>query len=182
MAINCANAGDSCKLTDVTKAESAETGTYTRLAKAGGYQCDVAKYRYIGMDSKSNSEVVELQCVNRPDGVVALFPTDNKGPAKFLDCIQAGVMGQSCKLTDPALVYPKYTQALAAKGKKTCTVSGAHWLAATQAGDNFIETACSDGLPGWVLVMTPQGTASDVLTCGQVKASGVTCFLPGNTK
>jgi hypothetical protein len=184
-AIDCAKAGGiggGCTLTDATQAESAETGTYTRLAKAGGFQCDVAKYRFIGVDTKSNSEVVELQCSNRADGTVALFPTDNKGQAKFLDCIEAGVLGQTCKLNDPSATYSKYTQALAAKGKKTCTVSHAQWLAATQAGENFIETACSDGLPGWVLVMTPQGSASDVLTCGQVKSSGVTCSLPGNTK
>jgi hypothetical protein len=180
-AINCANTGDACKLTDATKAESAETGTYTRLAKASGYPCDVAKYRFIGMDQKSNSEVVELQCSNRPDGVIALFPTNN-GPGKFLDCIQAGVLDQSCKLTDPALLYPKYTQELVAKGKKTCKVSGAKWLASTSDGSSYIETACSDGLPGWVLLTNPQGAVSEVHTCGELKASGVACTLPGNTK
>jgi hypothetical protein len=180
-AINCANTGDACKLTDATKAESSEAGTYTRLAKASGFQCDVAKYRYIGMDQKSNSEVVELQCSNRPDGVIGLFPANNS-PGKFMDCIQAGVLGQTCKLTDPALLYPKYTQALVAKGKKTCTVSGAHWLASVDNGDSYIETACSDGLPGWVLLMTPQGAISEVHTCGELKASGVACTLPGNTK
>ncbi len=180
-AINCANTGDACKLTDATKAESGEAGTYTRLAKTGGYQCDVAKYRFIGMDTKSSSEVVELQCSNRPDGVVALFPTNNS-PGKFLDCIQAGALGQSCKLTDPAQLYPKYTRELAAKGKKTCTVSGAKWLASTQEGNNFIETACSDGLPGWVLLTTPQGAVSEVRTCGELRGSGVACTLPGNTK
>jgi hypothetical protein len=180
-AINCANAGEACKLTDATKAESAETGTYTRLAKASGFQCDVAKYRYIGMDQKNNSEVVELQCSNRPDGAIAMFPTNNS-PGKVFDCIQAGALDQSCKLSDPALLYPKYTQALVAKGKKTCTVSGAHWLASVNGGDNYIETACSDGLPGWVLLMTPQDAVSKVLTCGELKSAGVNCSLPGNTK
>ena len=180
-AISCANTGDACKLTDASKAESGEASTYTRLAKAGGFQCDVAKYRFIGMDQKSNSEVVELQCGNRPDGVVALFPTNNS-PGKFLDCIQAGVLGQTCKLTDAAQLYPKYTQELAAKGKKTCKVSGAKWLASTNNGESYIETACSDGLPGWVMLMTPTGTVSEVHTCGELKSSGVACSLPGNTK
>lgn len=181
-AISCANAGDACKLTDATKVESAETGVYTRLAKAGGFQCDVAKYRYIGMDQKTNSEVVELQCANRPDGVFAKFPSDNSGRATFYDCIQAGALGQTCKLSDPSVVYDKYTQALASQGKKTCKVSNAHWLALTTEGDNYVETACSDGLPGWVILMTPSGSAKEVQTCGQVKGAGVVCTLPGNTK
>jgi len=181
-AINCANAADSCKLTDATKAQTSESGTYTRLAKQAGFPCDVGKYRFIGMDGKTNSEVVELQCTNRPDGAVAMFPADNKSPAKVYDCIGAGVLGQTCKLTDPSTLYPKYTQALASKGKKSCTVSGAKWLGATTAGDTFVETACSDGLPGWVINMTPTGSVSELLSCGQAKSAGVTCSLPGNTK
>ncbi len=179
-AFSCAAVGDACKLTDATKAESAENGTYTRLSKAGGHNCDVAKYRYIGM--QGNNEVVELQCSNRPDGVFGVFPSDDKSPAKFYDCISAGALGQSCKLSSAAPLYPKYTQALAAKGKKTCQVSGAQWLARTTSGDTYVETACADGLPGWVLEMTPAGTAAQVLTCGEVKSSGVTCSLPGNAK
>jgi hypothetical protein len=180
-AINCANAGDSCKLTDATKAQTSESGTYTRLAKAAGFPCEVAQYRFIGMDSKSNSEVVELQCSNRKDGAVAMFPADN-GPGKIYDCIAAGALGQTCKLTDPSSLYPKYTQALATKGKKSCTVSGAKWLGVTPSGDTFVETACSDGLPGWVISMTPAGSVNELLSCGQAKSAGVTCGLPGNTK
>jgi hypothetical protein len=184
-AIDCANArplAGGCTLTDATKAESAESGTYSRLAAAGGYPCQVAKYRYIGLDNASNSEVVELQCSNRPDGAVALFPTNNKGPAKFYDCVAAGALGESCKLSDPAAVYAKYTAALAAKGKTTCKVSGAKWLGSTAAGDTYVETACADGLPGWVVAMTPAGSAAEVLTCGQAKSAGVSCSLPTNLK
>jgi hypothetical protein len=181
-AISCGNAGDACKLTDATKAESAEAGTYTHLATAGGFQCQVGKYRFIGIDNKTNSEVVELQCSNRPDGVIAAFPEDNKGPAKFYDCVQAGVLGQSCKLTDPSATFGKYTQALASKGKTTCKVSSAKWLGQTSAGESFIETGCSDGLPGWVIAQSTSGSVSELLSCGQAKASGVACTLPGNTK
>jgi hypothetical protein len=179
--INCANAGGACKLTDATKAETAETGTYTKLAKASGFQCDVAKYRFIGTD-KSDSEVVELQCANRPDGVIAMFPADNKPTAKFMDCVQAGAIQQSCKLTDAAALYPKYTQTLAAKGKKTCTVSNARGLAMTADGATYVETACSDGLPGWVIAINANGSTGELLSCGQAKGAGLACTLPGNTK
>jgi hypothetical protein len=184
-AIDCANAraiGGGCTLTDATKAESAESGTYSKLAAAGGYNCQVSKYRYIGIDNKSNSEVVELQCANRPDGAVALFPTDNKGKPVFYDCVAAAALGESCKLSDVSAVFDKYTQSLVAKGKKTCKVSGAKWLGRTADGTNYIETACSDGLPGWVVAQTASGTAGEVLTCGQAKAAGVACSLPSNVK
>jgi hypothetical protein len=181
-AINCANAGDSCKLTDTTKAQTVEAGTYTRLAKASGYPCDVAQYRFIGIDS-TQSEVVELKCSNRPDGAVAVFPADNS-KGRVLDCVQAGAIQQSCKLTtDQTPLYAKYTKLLASKGKTTCKVSNARGVPGqTKDGDNFIETACSDGLPGYVMVMTPAGSLSDLLNCGQAKAAGVACALPGNTK
>jgi hypothetical protein len=180
--VNCANVGDLCKLTDATKAETAETSTYQHLAQAGGFQCQVDKYRFIGIDNKTNSEVVELHCANRPDGAIAFFPTDNKGPAKFLDCVAAGAIGQSCKLSGKAPVLAKYTEALNSKGKKTCKVSDAQGLGETADGKLFVETACSDGLPGFVLVMTPTGTVSDVFNCAQAKASGAVCVLPGDLK
>ncbi len=180
-AINCANVANSCKLTDATKTQTAEAGTYTRLAKAGGFQCDVSQYRFIGMDTKTNSEVVELQCTNRADGAVGVFPANNSA-GKFYDCVAVGGLGQSCKLTDPAAIYPKYTQALTSKGKSTCKVSGAHWLGVTASGDNFVETACSDGLPGWVMSMAPGGSVNELLTCGQAKSAGVACTLPGNVR
>jgi len=179
-AINCANAGEACKLTDATKAQSAETGTYTRLAKASGFPCDVSEYRYIGVDSAKN-EVVELKCSNRADGGFGFFPSDNS-PGKVIDCVQIEAIQQSCKLTDPAAVFAKYTDALASKGRTTCKVSSARGMGKTASGDTFVETGCSDGLPGWVVSLTPAGQVNELLTCGQAKSAGVTCTLPGNVK
>jgi hypothetical protein len=179
-AINCANAGEACKLTDATKAQSAETGTYTTLAKAGGFPCNVSEYRYIGIDSAKN-EVVELKCSNRPDGGLGFFPSDN-GPGHVIDCVQAEAIQQSCKLSDPAAVYSKYTAALASKGRTTCKVSAARGMGKTADGNTFVETGCSDGLPGWVVSLTPGGQVSELLTCGQAKGVGVGCSLPGNVK
>ena len=171
-----------CTLTDATVAETAEAATYTRLAKAAGFPCQVSKYHYIGTDNKTASEVVELACSDRPDGGIAVLPADNS-PGHVYDCVQAGALGQSCHLTSPSLVYSHYTDALRAKGKASCTVSNAHWLGhAASNNTDLIETACTDGLPGWVVEMSQRGQATDVLSCGQAKASGVQCTLPGNTK
>jgi hypothetical protein len=182
-AIDCASASGmngGCKMTDPTKTESVEAATYTHLAQGSGFNCQVVKYRYIGL--KDDSEVVELQCANRPDGRIALFPTSNKGPAKFYDCVASGALGATCKLSDVAAAYPHYTQDLATKGKTTCKVSGAHWLGATTDGTNYIETACSDGLPGWVILEGASGAVAQLETCGQAKSAGVACSLPGNVK
>jgi hypothetical protein len=181
-AINCANAdalAGGCKLTDATTAQTQEVGTYTRLAKSAGFPCQVSKYHYIGTDSKG-AEIVELACSNRPDGGIAVLPGDNS-PGHVLDCVQAGSLGQSCHLSDPAVNFPKYTNALAAKGKGSCKVSNARWIGRTSTSD-YVETACSDGLPGWVIEMTPNGQAGELLSCGQAKGAGITCALPGNAK
>lgn len=183
-ALPCANAesiAGGCKLTDATVAQTQEAATYTRLARASGFQCDVDKYHYIGIEPKTNSEVVELQCKNRSDGGVGLFPADNS-PGHVVDCVRAGFMAITCRLTSATAVYDRYTAALAAKGKSTCKVSNAVWLARTTDGNDFIETACADGLPGWVLGMTPRDQVTEVLSCGQGKQANLTCKLPGNTK
>lgn len=179
-AVDCSRAagiGGGCKLTDTTVTESADAATYTRLAQKSGFQCDVAKYRFIGTD-KQNREVVELACKNRPDGVVALF--SESGKSDLYDCVRAGALGQDCKLSSPDVLYGKYTAALASKGKGTCKVSGARFIGRTETSD-YIETACSDGLPGWVMAFSPGAeTPSELLTCKQATNAGAACKLPTN--
>ncbi len=183
--IDCANAGTfagGCKLTDAVAAESQEAGTYTKLATTAGFNCQVSKYRFIGTVNK-NDELVELACSNRADGAFAIFPDAKNTPATFYDCVRAGAVGQECKLSSPAVVYDKYTAALAAKGKNTCKVSNATWIGQSNATNtDFVEAACADGLPGWVLEMTKAGQAKTILSCGEAKASGIVCKLPGNVK
>jgi len=169
------NIGGGCSLTVVD--ETAEAGTYTQLAKTAGYPCEVSKYRFLGT-TKDKAELVELACSNRPDGGLALFG-DGKG--QVFDCVQGGALGVTCQLTDPSVVYPKYTERLVAMGKSQCKVSGAKFLASTTAGSDFIETACSDGLPGFVISIDhTTGKTNELLTCGQAARSGAACSLPTN--
>ena len=183
-AIDCANAAGiagGCKMTDSTKAETDEAKTYAGLAKAGGFNCDVSKYRFIGMSSDPKAEVVELACTNRPDGAVALFPADTKIKPTFTDCVRSAKYGDqaTCQLTSPAPVYAKFTAGLVAHGRTTCKVSGARYLGSA-SGEDFIETACADGGPGWVIEFTPTDQVKSLLSCGQAKAQGLTCTLPTN--
>ena len=131
-------------------------------------------------DKASNSEVVELACSNRQDGAIALFPIGD-GKAQVFDCVQGGSIGVACQLTQPTAVYGKYTDKLVSQGKNQCKVSGAKYLASTTAGSDFIETACSDGLPGFVIsVDHVTGAVKELLTCGQAQRSGAACTLPTN--
>ncbi|WP_158914334.1 hypothetical protein [Caulobacter sp. S45] len=183
--ISCAQAAGlgGCTLTDTTKVATEEVATYTKLAKSGGYNCDVTKYRPIGM-TDAKDEVVELACSNRPDGTVAVFPSAGDGKARFVDCVRAGQFGPNgaCKLTDLAPIYAKYSAGLAAKGRSSCKVSGARFLGSTKAGTDYIETACSDGNPGWVLEMTQSDSVQTLLSCGQAAGAGLPCQLPTNMK
>jgi len=183
-AIDCANAmgiAGGCKMTDTTKAATQETGLYTSLAKAGGFNCDVSKYRYIGMSADPKAEVVELACTNRPDGTVALFPVDSKVKATFTDCVRATKFGDSaaCQLTSATPIYAKFTAGLAAHGRTSCKVSGARYIGSAE-GEDYIETACADGGPGWVIEFTPADQVKSLLSCGQAKAIGLACTLPTN--
>ncbi len=182
-AVDCTKAaviGGGCKLTDVTVAKTEEAGAYTKLAAKAGFPCQVKEYRYIGQDAQ-NREVVELSCKDRPDGGLALF--SETGKSVVVDCVRArGIGDTTCKLSDPAVVYPRYTEALAAKGRGTCKVSGAQYLGRTQGGVDYVETACADGAPGWVIgFQEGTTTVGDLLTCRQATNSGLPCKLPTNT-
>ena len=172
-----------CKLSDSTQVMAQESATYTQQAKAGGFNCDVSKFRPVGLDNGGN-EVVELACSNRPDGTVAIFPKTAGGKTQFVDCIKAGEFGPSgaCTLTSPTPIYAKYSAVLAAQNKGACKVSGARYIGQTPHGDNFIETSCADGKPGWVIQFSPSDQAKDIMTCGQAKAAGVACQMPGNAR
>lgn len=180
-ATDCAkaqNIGGGCTLTVID--ETAESATYTKLAQGANYPCDVAKYRYLGKETKSNSEIVELACKNRPDGGIGLFPIAG-GKAQVFDCVQAGSLGVTCQLSKPDPIYTKYTDRLASQGKTQCKVSGAKFLASTTAGNDLIETACSDGLPGFVISINHgTGATVELLTCGQARSVGAACTLPTN--
>ncbi|MHB8287518.1 MAG: hypothetical protein ACYDD1_22975 [Caulobacteraceae bacterium] len=187
-AVDCANAAGiagGCKMTDTTKAETEESGNYTNLAKAGGFNCTVSKYRFIGMVSEpTKSEVVELACANRPDGVIAIFPGASTAKPKFVDCARAEQYGDSatCKLTSMAPIYAKYSASLAAKGRSSCKVSGTRYLGHSPSNTDYIETACADGNPGWVVEMDQSDAVKTLLSCGQAKAAGLSCQLPTNVK
>jgi hypothetical protein len=145
----------------------------------------VSKYRFIGMVSEpAKSELVALACSNRPDGAVALFPSDANAKARIVDCVRAETYGDAaaCKLTSLTPIYEKYSQALAAKGRSSCKVSGTRYLGHSPQGTDYIETACADGNPGWVIEMEPNDTVKTLLSCGQATSSGLSCKLPTNVK
>ena len=182
-AIDCAKAqgiGEGCKMTDTTVAQNAEAGTYSKLAAKAGFPCQVKQYRFIGMD-KDNREVVELACSDRPDGALGAF-SEAAGKSTIYDCVRAPALGgTTCKLTQAAVIYPKYSEALAAKGRGTCKVSNATYLGHTQGGLDIVETACADGAPGWVVGFKEgTNTVSELLTCRQATGSGLPCKLPTN--
>ena len=186
-AINCgaaAGIGGGCKMTDSTQAATQEANTYTGLAKAGGFNCNVSKYRFIGMQASPKAEVVELACSNRPDGAVAVFPDQTGAHPRFVDCVRGAQFGSAgaCQLTSPTPIYAKYSAALAARGRSSCQVSGAHYLGQSPQNTDFIETSCADGKPGWVIEFTPSDSVKTLLSCGQAKASGLSCTLPTNGK
>jgi hypothetical protein len=184
-AIDCGKASGiagGCKLTDTTKAETNEAKTYTGLAKAGGFNCDVSKYRFIGMSTSPKAEVVELACTNRSDGAVAEFPADASIKPVFADCVRSPAKfgdAATCQLSSPSAIYAKFTAGLVAHGRTSCKVSGARDLG-TASGDDFIETACADGAPGWVIEFTPTDQVKSLLSCGQAKSGGLVCTLPTN--
>jgi hypothetical protein len=175
--VTCALASgiaDGCKLTDAREAMTKEAGLYSSLAKKAGFDCAVSKYADF-QSSDPNTEIVELACSNRPDGGVGFFPA-GAGQSRVLDCLRAESEGFKCTFTQTAPLFAKLTEQLRAKGKTTCVVSNAasHGYADAPGGkEDFVEVACADGGPGYVLHYAPgQALPIELLNCAQVKSSG----------
>ncbi len=179
-AIDCANApgGAECTLTDSREAMTEQAGLYTRLATKAGFPCKVEKYALFPARGKPE-EVVELKCSDRPDGGVAVF--DSNGGGKVYNCITAELQGYGCSFTPKAASVVKLSADLRALGKGSCSVSDARVIGKTETGDGFIEVACADGLPGWVISYPLRNeTPKEVLSCKQASGIGGGCKLPTN--
>jgi hypothetical protein len=91
--------------------------------------------------------------------------------------------GYRCSFTKPDAAFPRLTADLKGLGKGSCTVSGSRIIGQT-ATQGFVEVACSDGLPGWVMAY-PLGQTTpkpaELLSCLQAKGVGGGCKLPTNT-
>jgi len=179
-AIDCANApgGAECTLTDSREAMTEQAGLYTRLATKAGFPCQVEKYALFPARA-AREEVVELKCSDRPDGGVAIF--DASGGGKVYNCITAELIGYGCSFTPKAASMVKISNDLKALGKGSCVVSDARIIGKTETGDGFIEVACADGLPGWVINYPARSdTPKEVLSCKQASGIGGGCKLPTN--
>lgn len=178
--IDCGSAdfvGGGCTLTDARSAQTEQAALYTRLAGKAGFPCDVAKYA--PLPTTGAKEVIELQCKDRPDGGIGIF---TGAGGKVHNCVLAELEGYRCSFTKKDVVFPKLTAALRGLGKDSCTVSDARIIGKTP-DEGFVEVACSDGLPGWVIGY-PNGsdTAKEVLSCLQAANIGGGCKLPTNRR
>jgi hypothetical protein len=186
-AVDCANASGiagGCTLTDSRQAQTEQNGTYGDLAKKAGFDCKVSKYASFAT-ATSGSEIVELQCSNRPDGGIGIFPA--RGAPRVLDCIRSQTEGYKCSFSPESAVYARLNAQLKAKGRSSCSVSGARPFGRTTTGEDLVEVSCADGGPGWVLQYPASGSdqPSTLLNCTQAAAMGGAaggCKLPTNMK
>ena len=178
--LDCGSAdfiGGGCTLTDARAFQTEQATLYTRLAGKAGFPCDVVKYA--PLPTTGAKEVVELQCKDRPDGGIGIFTA---GGGIVYNCVLAELEGYRCSFTKKEVVYPKLTAALRSLGKDSCTVSEARSIGKTP-DEGFVEIACADGLPGWVIGY-PNGSdkPKEVLSCLQAANVGGGCKLPTNRR
>lgn len=180
-AIPCAQAGfvgGGCTMTDAVAAQTEQAGFYSKLAGKAGFTCDVEKYGMLPTNDPKK-EIVELKCKGSEAGAIAVFTATG---GTVFDCLTAELNGYRCSFTKKDTQYARLTKDLVGFNKASCQVSDARIIGANdQAG--FVEVACSDGLPGWVLAY-PTGVAKpaakEFLSCAQAKGIGGGCKLPTN--
>lgn len=180
-AIPCAQAsfvGGGCTMTDAVAAQTEQAGFYSKLATKAGFPCDVEKYGMLPSNDPKK-EVVELKCKNSDVGAIAVFTATG---GTVFDCLSAEFNGYRCSFTKKDTQYARLSQDLVGFNKGSCKVSDARVIGSTET-EGFVEVACSDGLPGWVLGY-PTGVAKpaakEFLSCAQAKGIGGGCKLPTN--
>jgi hypothetical protein len=179
--VDCATV-ETCKLTDPRAAEIERAELYSKRARTAGYACDVSKYARFQVDIPAG-QAIELQCSNRPDGAVAIFPASETGSSQIYDCAHSELIGFRCQLTEAGAAYPSLTNDLHKLGKTSCVVSSSSVFGKTKDNFGYIEVACADGTPGFLIGYTlPAMTPSEAVACGHAKFIGGGCTLPGNTK
>lgn len=170
--LDCAKTpGGTCTLTDTRAATAEQAGLYTRLAKASGSSCQVT--RYAVFPAAGDKEIVELVCGDGA-GAIGMFPATGKGVV--MDCGHALLAGYKCTLGKPD--YAGLTADLRKFDKKDCTVSATGLPLKAADGSMRIEVACSDGLPGYMLLYAEPLTAKDAIAC----SIAGNCVLPTNKK
>jgi hypothetical protein len=178
-AIDCARASaiaGGCTLTSAAAAQTAENGTYTKLAQQIGYACNVKAYHSFGQDQATGREVVELACSDHDDGAIALLPVDKGQKGEHFDCVRAELRGLKCALTPPAATYAKLSSQVSAAGK-SCQVSNARAVGKSNDGAEFVEVACSGGA-GQMLEFPPDSDKVKTVTaCAQAAGIGGGCKL-----
>ena len=182
--IDCAVAGGiagGCTMTDSRAAMTQQNALYSDIAKKVGFNCDVSRYGPIPVNDRSN-EVVELQCSNREDGGIGIFPLHG-GKGRVFDCIRAVTEGYKCSFTKEAAALPKLNAQLRGLNKGSCVVNGARAFGASDQTD-YVEVSCADGGPGWVITYPKASDSpSGVLNCAQAAGFGTGgCKLPTNVK
>jgi hypothetical protein len=185
-AIDCAvadNIGGGCTLTNARQASTEQAGLYSRLAHSAGYPCDVSRYAPFSVNLPGH-EVVELACSNRPDGAVAIFPASTSEKAQIYDCAHSEMVGYRCSFTKPDAAFAALTADLNKLGKSSCVVSGSRFVGKTADNQDFLEVACADGNPGFVITYNPGPplTPKEATGCSFAKGIAGGCQLPANNK
>jgi len=180
-AIPCAQAGfvgGGCTLTDAVAALTEQAGFYGKLSAKAGFPCDVEKYGMLPTNDPKK-EIVELKCKGGDTGAIAVFTATG---GTVYDCVTAELNGFRCSFTKKDTQYARLTKDLVGFNKASCQVSEARIIGATDT-EGFVEVACSDGLPGWVLgypIGVAKPAAKEFLSCAQAKGIGGGCKLPTN--
>jgi len=176
------NIGGGCTLTNSRAAETEQAGLYTRLAQKAGFACDVSKYAPLPVEVPGH-EVVELACSNRPDGAIAIFPANEAEKSQIDNCAVSELAGYRCSFSKPEAAFPQLTNDLKSLGKTSCVVSGERLVGTTAEHVGYVEVACADGDPGYIVAYNlPSMTPKEATTCTFAKDLAGGCQLPANAK
>ncbi|MGH8264364.1 MAG: hypothetical protein ACRETU_05405 [Steroidobacterales bacterium] len=96
-----ADKGIKCRLTDAGPvAKPISMDRFKEALAANGFQCSVNQSRLVGQETTRKRYVVEFQCPEHPEGVVAFIPTgDNTNKFETMDCAHAVAQHVLCELT-----------------------------------------------------------------------------------
>ena len=181
-----AQLGAKCEWTDAAQVAAQHKTDFQTALKAANIQCTVQDFDITLTESKTNRDVIEFKCPEKPLGLVTLFPQPGS-TAKILDYDCYGMKAlfqQDCKFFTSATLMTHITDLAKADKRVTadCVIAEVRYSIITIKGELLAEIACVNKRGFLIDVSQDRTKLTDVLGCRAARElkDDVQCKIPGN--
>lgn len=142
------------------------------LMSKTGISCAVENTKWMGLNTKDRSDVLEVACAAPSPGYV-LFVPQTGGAPHAVSCMMGGL---KCALTTPEQ-QTDWVKSVAAKSGKSCDINKSRYVGTdSKDGTSYFEVGCSKG-SGFMVAVNAAGQYKDAIDCADATNLAGGCTL-----